>query len=306
MLDNKHTKILLVDDDPLALDLTQRMLTEDGYEFLTAESGEEAQEMLETPVSDLGAVVLDWRMPGMSGIDVLVWMKEQEALEHLPVVMQTGMIEPEHIRQGIEAGAFYYLTKPTEREVLRSVVKAAVSDFQSKQALLDRLRKSDNPYQMLREGIFHVRTLEEAEYLSVRIANSCKAPDRVVHVSEIITNAIEHGNLKISYEEKTELVKSGAWNRELERRLALPENAHKYVEVGVKRTSDHLTVTVVDQGDGFEFQKYLEMDESRVFDNHGRGIAIAHSYIDLDYVGKGNKVVITVACDKHLPPAHTQ
>jgi len=302
MSDQKpNTTVLLVDDDPLALELTQRMLREDGYAFLTAQSGEEAQEILERPVDGLGAVVLDWRMPGISGIDVLIWMKEQEEFEHLPVVMQTGMVDPEHIREGIECGAFYYLTKPTEQGIFRSVIRAAVSDYHHKQALLERLRKSDNPYQMLRAGTFHIRTLEEAEYLAVRIANSCRNPDRAVYISEIITNAVEHGNLGISYVEKTELIKSGEWNRELERRLALPENVAKFVEVSFTRGPELLTVTVIDQGEGFEFQKYLQMDEARVFDNHGRGIVIARTYINLNYLGSGNKAVITVPCGVQPP-----
>jgi anti-sigma regulatory factor (Ser/Thr protein kinase) len=113
-------------------------------------------------------------------------------------------------------------------------------------------------------------------------------------ISEIFLNAIEHGNLGITYDDKTELLDSGTWAQEVERRLALPENAHKEVVVRVTRTADHLTVLVRDCGPGFDFSKYLHFDETRVFHNHGRGIAIVSSDLKLEFLGNGNTVRITI------------
>ena len=53
-----------------------------------------------------------------------------------------------------------------------------------------------------------------------------------------------------------------------------------------------MSVLVEDEGEGFDFEKYLVIDDTRIFDNHGRGIAIAASYINIKYLDKGNKVSV--------------
>jgi hypothetical protein len=53
-------------------------------------------------------------------------------------------------------------------------------------------------------------------------------------------------------------------------------------------------VLIEDEGPGFDYSRYVTLDESRVFDNHGRGIALAGSVLDLQFLGRGNKVLITI------------
>ncbi|MGE5462637.1 MAG: hypothetical protein ACM3PS_04745, partial [Syntrophothermus sp.] len=82
-----------------------------------------------------------------------------------------------------------------------------------------------------------------------------------------------------------------------ERRLALPEHAAKYATARITREADKLTAFIEDQGPGFDYARFLVMDESRAFDNHGRGIAMANSCLQLEYLGKGNKVLVTIPFD---------
>lgn len=286
--------ILLVDDDVPMLMLTEAFLSDEGYRVLKASDGAEAQEFLSTTKEEIATIILDWSMPRMSGIELLQWLKTQSSLEHIPVVMLTAMASPDHIRQGIDAGAFYYLVKPADPKLIRSIVAAAVSDFRLKRDLTNKLKESENPYQWIDEATFRFRTLAEGEYIAVRIANAASSPQYVIGISEMITNAIEHGNLGITYREKSELVEKGEWLKEIERRLNLPENVNKYVHLTLKRRGDTMTVLIEDQGPGFDWTKYLEMDEVRVFDNHGRGIAITNKYLKLEYLGTGNKVLLTM------------
>jgi sigma-B regulation protein RsbU (phosphoserine phosphatase) len=287
-------RILVVDDDPIVRLLIQRMLNDDGYELIMAGDGVEARSMVENSDEPISAVLLDWQMPQMTGIDFLRWVKQEEKYEHIPVIMQTSMRDPQNIKEGIDAGAFYYLTKPVEEAVLRSIVRAALSDFHHMQALLERLQKTDNPFGLLQEGSFRFKSPGEAEFLAVAIANASPAPQKAMIISEILLNAVEHGNLGITYDEKTGYIAKGTLRTEVDRRLALQENADKWVGMKLKRYENALTVEVEDQGPGFDYQKYLQMDESRVFDNHGRGIAITNEYLGLNYIGKGNKVVVTI------------
>ena len=289
--------LLLVDDEPHVLILTRRLLRDQGYEILTATNGLEGQQVIRRDHQKLSAIVLDWAMPLMTGIELLRWIKTQPHLDFLPVIMQTVMDRPENIREGIEAGCFYYLTKPINKDIFRSVVRAAINDFHYKKSLLTQLKESEHHFLTLVEGTFHIRTIAEAEYLAVRIANLCPKPERAMQVAEILTNAVEHGNLGITYEEKTELIERGSFEEEISRRESQLTDMDKYVEVRVTKFPDKLTVYVEDQGGGFDFERYLTMDELRVFDNHGRGIAIANSFLKLDFFGVGNKVLATIPFD---------
>ncbi|MCK5573336.1 MAG: response regulator [Bacteroidetes bacterium] len=286
--------ILIADDDPGIILLIKSILASQKFRLLTAENGNEAKSLLEKEADNVVTVLLDWSMPGMNGIDLLRWIKDQPTLEHVPVIMQTALDAPEHTKEGIEAGAYYYVTKPFSKEVLLSIVSAAVTDFRDRRALTRMLLECQNPFRFIEDGTFHFRTLEDAQFLSLMIANACPVPSNALSVSELFINAVEHGNLGITYEDKTAYMEQGTWHEEVDRRLALPQNHDKYVIVRVKRHPDKLTISVEDQGPGFEYEKYLTMDESRVFHVHGRGIAMTTSVLELEYIGSGNRVVVTV------------
>jgi len=286
--------VLIVDDDPGALLLIKTILSNKEYRLVTAANGEEAKLLLEKEPDQYLAVILDWDMPKMNGIELLTWIKAQPALEDIPVVMQTAMDSTEQIRQGIDAGAFYYLTKPFDKDLLHSVVRAALMDSRSKRALLRKLKQSENPFELMTEGTFKFRNLAEGERIAVWVANACSSPTRAMQITELITNAIEHGNLGITYDEKTEFVSNGTWAAEVERRLALPEHHKKMVSLTFNRHAHGVTVLIEDEGPGFDYSRYMRLDESRVFDNHGRGIALAGSVLDLQFLGRGNRVLITI------------
>jgi CheY-like chemotaxis protein len=288
-----HT-ILIVDDDSSARLIAKSILESHMFEVLMAADATQARAMIEKEDGRIKAILLDWQMPGMNGIDLLRWIKDHPVFERTPVIMQTAMGEPHHIHEGIEAGAFYYLTKPIDQKVLVSIVQAAVSDAAYKSSLLNKLKECQNPFSMLVEGTFHFQTIREGELLALWIANACPFPERAMGINEIFLNGIEHGNLGITYDDKTEFVNNGTWEKEVEQRLRLSRNIGKFVRVSVTRHDDRMTVLVEDEGPGFDYERYLQFDESRVFDNHGRGIAMARTSLDLQYLGIGNTVLITI------------
>jgi CheY-like chemotaxis protein len=271
-----------------------RMLEDEGYELLTANDGVHAQEVITAAGDRISTVILDWSMPRMTGLEFLQWAKGEQRFEHIPMIMHTVLAGPEQMRDGIDAGAFYYLPKPATREVIHSIVRAAVADFREHKHLLEKLKESEAPFRTLLEGHFRFRTLAEGEHLAVCIANCCPEPERAAMIMEMITNAIEHGNLGIGYEDKSQFMSQGKWYAEIERRLSLPEHGAKFVDVQVKRYPDKLTVLIQDTGKGFDFTKYLTLDEKRLLDNHGRGIAMARMFLDLAYQDSGNKVLVTI------------
>jgi DNA-binding response OmpR family regulator len=304
MMDNEEVvtehridTVLIVDDEQALRSVLGKMLIDEGCRVLTAADGVEAQSILTANPEPISVVILDWLMPEMSGIDLLRWMKVQPRIEHIPVIMLTALDDPERIKEGIDAGAFYYLIKPFQKPLLQSILRAAVSDYHSTRQLLEKLKQCARPLAFMDEGTFRFRTLAEADQLAVMIASATPEPEHAMVIAELLLNAVEHGNLGITYEDKGRLVAENTWNEEIDRRLALPANQKKYAIARMRREGSTLRVEIEDQGPGFDFESYMQINEVRMFDNHGRGIAIARSALNMEFVQPGNRVIVTIPMD---------
>jgi len=291
--------VLVVDDHALDRKLLTAYLTPEGYSVDTAGDGVEAWGKLNAEPERYDVVLLDRTMPRMDGMQLLTRMKEEEHLRMVPVIMQTALARRDHILEGIRAGAYYYLTKPYDVDMLRTVVRTAVADHQTYREMQRQLKKGFDTLRMLEKATFTFRTVEEARDLGALLANTCPDPPAtVIGLTELLVNAVEHGNLGITYEDKSKLYATGGWSDEVQRRLTLPENASKRAEVSFERADGQLRFTIRDQGRGFDWQTYLQIDPQRAFDTHGRGIAMANrlSFSHIEYRGSGNEVVGTVVC----------
>lgn len=140
---------------------------------------------------------------------------------------------------------------------------------------------------------FRFSTICEAKDLACFVASGCPDPDAALYgLTELMLNAIEHGNLGITYEEKKQLMLSGNLHDEIQRRLGLRENKNKCAYLNYEETEDYIQVHIKDQGNGFDWQKYLYISPERASDPNGRGIATAKlSFASMKYLGKGNEVV---------------
>ena len=291
--------ILVVDDEPLNLDIIDEFLTGKGQPYIveTAGDGIEAMEKLEADPNKYDTVLLDRMMPRMSGMEVLEKMSAHPELKYIPVILQTAKVRKEDILEGLKAGAYYYLTKPFTSDILHSVVKTAVKDRGYNKALLASLNVTRSSVKLLKTAHFQFRSLEDVRAVSSLLACACDEPDKVaMGLSELMINAIEHGNLHIGYEEKSRLRKQDMWESEIAKRLELPENADIYASIDVITNSDCVTYTIMDQGNGFEWDEFMEFNTTRVMHNHGRGIAMANElyFSSLRYEGDGNIVIVTV------------
>lgn len=302
MTDERETvmgdaRVLIVDDNPLDRKLLQAHLSPNGYELDFARDGVEAMTLLERQPLSYDVVLLDRSMPRMNGMEVLTRIKATPHLRMLPVIMQTALADRPQILEGIRAGAYYYLTKPFDGQTLTAVVGTAVRDFAEYKELQQRVRLGVECLTLIQQATLWIQTVEQARDTAAVLVNACPDPAAtVIGLTELLVNAVEHGNLGITYDEKTSLNATGLWEAEVRRRLVLPENIHKRVELRMERTNDELSFTIRDEGPGFPWQKYMDVDTSRAFDNHGRGIAIARamSFDRVEYRGNGNEVVATV------------
>ena len=287
------TKLLAVDDEEFNLDIMRRHLTKAGFDVILAEDGLVALEKLdENP--DTEVIVLDRMMPRMDGIEFLQKIKSDPRFQDIPVVMQTAAAMTEQVLQGIRAGVHYYLTKPYKSVLLVGMVKSALEDAKNKKKMKEEVRKGQLVFGLMRQSSFQFRTLDEAKALAYYIANCFPEPQTAVYgLHELLINAVEHGNLGITYSEKTDLVLNGGLQKELEYRLNSDQYRKRIASVTFCATDEVLTVTIKDEGEGFDWKKYLELSSDRMTDPHGRGIATARllSFHDMQYVGCGNEVV---------------
>lgn len=120
---SKAIKILLVDDEKGFVDVISKRMSKRNIEVTKAYSGEDALQALRK--ADFDAVVLDLKMEDMDGIEVLKIFKK--IIPDLPIIMLTGHGSEEAARDGIQFGAFDYLTKPCDFEELILKIQEVVS-----------------------------------------------------------------------------------------------------------------------------------------------------------------------------------
>lgn len=290
------TRLLIVEDDEFILSLLRTTLASAGYDPVSAENGELAWEMLQRD-QDFRLLLLDRQLPGMDGLTLLKKIKADERLSRIPVIMETGMNDAESVLEGLNAGAYYYLTKPVHAKLLLTVVAAALNQVREAQEMRAALEGAGQALKYLDRGTFTYRTLDESRLIAQGLAKAFPDPERVVTgLTELMVNAVEHGNLGITYAEKSKLMQEGNWYEEVQRRLSAPEYAGYRVTVDWERGPEALSVRIRDQGQGFDWQNYLEFSAERAFDVHGRGIAMARlmSFDALLYEGNGNTVLVQI------------
>lgn len=290
-------RVLVVDDEPFNLEILSEHLQDAGYDVVLAEDGLEGWEILTSQQQGFDAILLDRMMPRMNGMELLARIKQRADLQHVPVIMQTAVGAAENVQEGLAAGAYYYLIKPFQREMLLAIVAAAVSFHHERQQLEKQIAEQVGAYRMLLRGEFSFRSLDEARQLTLLLSQTCPEPQRVaMGISELLVNAVEHGNLGIRYSDKTRLLQTGRWQEEVENRLRDPHYGQRQVRVQLETHADHVSIRIEDEGDGFDWQPYLEFSPDRAFDPHGRGISMAKlmSFDELEYQGRGNCVVARV------------
>ena len=293
----ESARVLLVEDEEFFVTLIRDFLERNGFRLQVFTDGPQAWEHLQAVGPLYDVILLDRHLPQMDGMDLLRHIKASTELARIPVIMETGCGDDPSIREGLDEGAYYYLTKPFQGEVLLAIVNAAYQQSRDMRQMLDSVRRAERPLALLQNGSFRFRDLDEARLLANYLARAYPNPEKtILGLQELLVNAVEHGNLAITYAEKGELLRNGSWQHEVDARLNRPEYAGRQVEVHFERQAEQIRVRITDQGDGFDWAAYLDFSPQRACDVHGRGIAMARtlSFDRIEYQGKGNTVVAEV------------
>lgn len=123
-------RLLLVDDDRLVLATVSEGLRSRGFDVVTASSGEQALAILEKSVPDM--VILDMRMPGMSGVETAQHMRQRV---HVPFIFLSAYNDDSIVSQATAEGAMGYLVKPVDVGQIVPAIKAALARARDLEAI---------------------------------------------------------------------------------------------------------------------------------------------------------------------------
>lgn len=119
---NQKSRVLVVDDETIALENLNRLLRKEGYSVVTADNGSDALNLLDASPFDV--VITDLRMGKVNGMDVL--KKAKSTYPATKVIIFTGYASIETVIEAMREGAFHYLEKPLVLDQVRAVIREAM------------------------------------------------------------------------------------------------------------------------------------------------------------------------------------
>ena len=128
----KKPRVLVIDDDAIVRETVRIALGSGGFEALTLESPALAQTVVRQSKPDL--ILMDLYMPELNGLDLCRKLKSDPATKGIPVVLFTGSNETVDVISGIDAGAFEYITKPVDGELLIAKIRGVLKLGEARKA----------------------------------------------------------------------------------------------------------------------------------------------------------------------------
>jgi CheY-like chemotaxis protein len=297
-------KILVVDDEPSLREFLAESIRSQGYEVLAACDGCEALELFEAQNPEL--VFSDIRMPRMDGLDFLSAIRDRN--RETIVVLVTGLGNEEFALEALRRGANDFLRKPFTQQALFPLVEKYAGIIATRSRLQETLNFIVRRSFVMSLDNHMERVPIVVQRLMLETGEAIPADQRLgvrIGLVELIANAIEHGNLEITYEEKMAAMNAsldGIQNLH-QQRLAQPHLAARRVTIDFTMDSEACTWTITDEGSGFDWTLLPSpLDPENLEHPNGRGIFLARLHFDsVDFLGAGNQVRVRKLLPR--PPA---
>jgi DNA-binding response OmpR family regulator/anti-sigma regulatory factor (Ser/Thr protein kinase) len=176
-------RVLAVDDSLTYLDALATALREDGYDVISARSGEEAIDLLATQSVD--CILLDLIMPGIGGKQACQHVKSSPTLREIPVIILTGMENREAMIDGLGVGADDYIAKSSDFEVVRARIRAQLrrKQFEDehrrvREELLRKEVEAEKARVALELAELRAQLLEDLERKNIELERAKRAAER--------------------------------------------------------------------------------------------------------------------------------
>lgn len=286
-------KILIVDDEPGTLEYLALMADRAGHEVRTALDGDAGLRLFREFNPDL--VMTDLQMPGLSGIELLEAIRRES--RRVIVIIITGHGDERSATEALRLHANDYLNKPVRPRQMEALLRKYASIVESSQ-IAHRLPAMVAERAMTIQFESRVELVPEiADYLLNEAGPLLDEDDRLgVHLglNELMMNAVEHGNLNISAEDKTAAMSEGHQGlvRLYENRLADPRLAARRVTVQFTMRDGKCEWLITDEGDGFDYNGVSDPTRTAGLASlTGRGIYLSRFQFDeVEFIGQGNQV----------------
>ena len=286
--------VLIVDDDEQFRLMVASAVRGFGENALEASTPEQAIEIFKSQRPEM--VLLDVHMPEMSGIDLTKVLLTHNA--HALIALVTGRSEEQLVIDALKVGATDFLKKPFRLAELR----ALLSRFSW---ILRRQREKTLSREHFESAHFEF-VLESSKssiaptvhFVRELLKGFLSGPEIIrldLAMQEVLTNAFEHGNLGIGYDEKLKLCGEGQLEEELEKRAVLARQQGKKIRLSADIHEGIFVCSISDEGEGFDWRKVPDLTSgSATLENlHGRGMMIVRRAFDeVVYNEKGNQVTL--------------
>ncbi|WP_058301765.1 hybrid sensor histidine kinase/response regulator [Gorillibacterium timonense] len=330
LLTGAKVNILVVDDDPVNLNVLSGILTSEPYALTAVNSAHEALDWLNTRQFDL--LIADVMMPAMSGYELTQKAREKYSISELPILLLTARSQPADIYTGFISGANDYVTKPVDAMELKYRIRALIAMNQSYN---ERLRMEAAYLQAQIQPHFLFNTLNSI--LALSDIDTKKMQELVSAFISFLQISFDFQNtnqlVPLSHElklveaylqiEQTRFAErlSVVWKVEPDIRVQIPplsiqplvENAVKHglldrpeggtVQIRIARLNHEVRIEVQDNGQGMDQGTLANLLESKLKGKGGIGLANTHRRLMQLYgqgltissqVGEGTTVSFTV------------
>jgi CheY-like chemotaxis protein len=292
-------KVLIVEDDPPTRKMMELTVQGAGHETRGAPDGAQGLKCFKEFRPEV--ILSDINMPVMDGLEMLEKIRRIDA-NSLFIIIST-LDAPTYTLQALRLKANDYLVKP----VLGKDLLALLDKYSS---ILTNRTKDREILGMIYHRALGMKITNRLDLVGKIVDRLMLETEQVIppadrlgiHLGlvEMLTNAIEHGNLEITYQEKSQALEGPAsqWDELVKQRCLAPACADRLVDLAFHLTKDRCEWLITDQGPGFDWQNIPDPhDPANLLAPHGRGILLTTlQFSEVTFIGAGNQVRLV----KHL------
>jgi CheY-like chemotaxis protein/anti-sigma regulatory factor (Ser/Thr protein kinase) len=281
-----------VDDQEALRTLLARLLEREGFDPVQAEDGAQAVELYksEAPL----VVVSDIMMPKMDGLTLLNEIRRID--RNATVILMTGQGNEDVLLKALRGGATNFFKKPfAVRELIEEIRK--VVEFR-----LEAARSSLFSPLLLEETKTFVMPRADSPFFpiinQITLQLPCILPPEdilnlKIGIEEVITNAIEHGNLGISFDEKSKAIQEGRLADLIALKGRESDAAGRRVRITSRLSPERFEIAVRDDGGGFDWRNLPAVEPENLLAFNGRGLFLTKIYFDeVTFNDAGNEVTL--------------